>query len=599
MGVNQINLRSALRVLIIFSISALLLVCGWIFYKYHYDTFLLAISHDIYKPELFGELLGNKKGHYCFLLLKGGIYLLIAVWFFFLIRATLYKKPVIGKWAERWIDGAVSIITKNYNFFRSLPYVVKVTLTGIIVIETLCLAYFSVTLPYDYDEAFSYLYFSGMGMLSSWFFYPLPNNHVLYNILSSVALHFPLPIVPATRLCSLVAAVIATWYFFKLLTKCVSRTSATMATALLVFSYPFLLYATQARGYMLLLLCALVCIYSTVNIIGGEARRKYYTLFIISSTAGFFTIPSFLYCFLPVSFILFFNAVRLKNYREIKSTVGANLAIIIGTLTLYTPIIWRNGFNALTSNNGVVARGSEYIKDNIENHLAETWDLLTSYLGVNIYIWPLLVIILFTSFFKRGNNNKSLYIIGGLMLASPPVIIWLHGVIPFGRTWFYLLLPMYTAVSLFVSLVIDNDKWTGKMLVQKPRLWLPLVLLLLAAIQLWRFEKLHKRIYAIDYVCESYNQFLKGKYYDIKSIGYKEGDFSFYLKDILLSDLKIFDRQRKIPFVPLNDGDIIQHDLLIIDKKTNLPVSLQDYHLMNPEDSFFKVYLKNDIYERK
>lgn len=599
MGVNQINLRSALQVLVIFSISALLLGCGWIVTKYHYDTFLLAVSHDIYKPELFGELLGNRIGYYCFLLLKGGIYLLIATWFFFLIRAFLFKKPLPGKWAERWINGAISIITKNYSFFRSLPRIVKVALGGILVIETLSLAYFSVTLPYDYDEAFSYLYFSGMGMLSSWFFYPLPNNHVLYNILSSIALHLPLPVVPATRVISLVAAIIATWYFFKLMTQCVSKVSATMATALLVFSYPFLLYGVQARGYMLLLLCALLCVYSCVNIIGGKARRKYYALFILSSIAGFLTIPSFLYCFLPVSLVLFLNAVRLKSYHEIRSTVIANLAIVIGTLALYTPIIWRNGFHALTSNNGVVARGADYIKDNIGNHLQETWDLLTGYLGINIYFWALLVILLVTSFFKRGNCNKSLSIIGGLMFASPPIIIWLHGVIPFGRTWFYLLLPMYTAVALIVSLAADNNKWAGKMQVLKPKLWLPVVLLLLTAIQLWRFEKLHKRIYGIDYVCESYNQLLKGRYYDIKSVGYGEGDFSFYLKDILLADLKIFDKQRKIPFVPLKDGDTIQHDLLILDKKTDIPVSLQDYHLMNPGDSFFKVYLKNDIYERK
>jgi len=599
MGVNQINLRSVLRVLVIFSISLLLLGCGWIVTKYHYDTFLLAVTHDIYKPELLGELLGNRIGYYCFLLLKGGIYTLIAIWFFFLIRAVFYKKPLPGKWPERWIDDAISIITKNYSFFRSLPRVVKVALTGILVMETLSLAYFSATLPHDYDEAFSYLFFSGMGMLSSWFFYPLPNNHVLYNILSSVALHLPLPVVPATRVVSLVAAIIATWYFFKLMTKYVSKVSATMATALLVFSYPFLLYATQARGYMLLLLCALLCFYSCVNIIGDKSRRKYYTLFIVSSIAGFFTIPSFLYCFLPVSLILFLNAIRLKNYREIKSTVNANLAIVIGTLALYTPIIWRNGFHALISNNGVVARGADYIKDNIGNHLQETWDLLTGYLGINMYVWALLVIILFTSFFKRDNYNKSSSIIGGLMLASPPIIIWLHGVIPFGRTWFYLLLPMYMAIGLIVSLVADNEKWTEKMQVLKPKLWLPVLLLLLTATQLWRFEKLHKRIYGIDYICESYNQLLKGRYYDIKSIGYREGDFSFYLKDILLADLKIFDKHRKIPFVPLKDGDTILHDLLILDKKTDLPVSLQDYHLMNPEDSFFKVYLKNDIYERK
>ncbi|MBS1777760.1 MAG: glycosyltransferase family 39 protein [Bacteroidetes bacterium] len=599
MGVNQINLRSALRVLVIFSISVLLLGCGWIITIYHYDTFLLAFTHDIYKSEIFNELLSNRKVHYCFLLLKGGIYLLIATWFFFLIRAVIYKKPLLGKWPERWIDGAINIIAKNYSFFKSLPGVVKVTLTGILVIETLSLAYFSATLPYDYDEAFSYLFFSGVGILSSWFFYPLPNNHVLYNILSSVALHLPLPVVPATRVVSLVAAIIATWYFFKLMTKCVGKVSAAMATALLVFSYPFLLYAVQARGYMLLLLCALLCVYSCVNIIGGKSRRKYYALFILSSVAGFFTIPSFLYCFLPVTVILFLNAVRLKSYREIKSTVIANLAIVMGTLALYTPIIWRNGFHALTSNNGVVARGADYIKDNIGSHLQETWNLLTGYLGINIYFWVLLVVLLFTSFFKRGNYNKSLYIISGLMLASPPLIIWLHGVIPFGRTWFYLLLPMYTAVALVISLAADNDKWARKMQVLKPKLLLPVVLLLLTATQLWRFEKLHKRIYGIDYVCESYNQVLKERYYDIKSVGYGEGDFSFYLKDILLSDLKIFDKERKIPFVPLKDGDTIHHDLLILDKKTDFPVSVQDYHLMNPEDSFFKVYLKNDIYDRK
>ncbi|MGN6476711.1 MAG: hypothetical protein ACTHKV_05765, partial [Flavipsychrobacter sp.] len=345
----------------------------------------------------------------------------------------------------------------------------------------------------------------------------------------------------------------------------------------------------------LMLLCALLSLYGYTYIVGGNKGRKYYTLFVISNIAGLFTIPSFLYYFLIVDIFFFFEALRSRQRKSIWNALKANLLIAVVTFTLYLPVIWRNGFQALTNNNGVVARSTDFIAANMGYHLRETWSFLNGYTGTAFYFSVVLILILVATFYTSVSKYKFLWLTAAGILLSPAMIIWVHRTIPFSRTWLYLLLPIYMAIASLLSFPIDKIskvKTNGF-------IYLMLAATILAGIQFWRFEKLQRQIYAVNYDCEYYNKLLDSKYGSINTIGYEVDGLAFYLKDILLCDAKMANNRNNILSQPLQSAGSTVCDVLILNKKSNIDLNLQGYHLLQGNDSFFNVFLRKDIYERK
>ncbi|MGN6478393.1 MAG: hypothetical protein ACTHKV_14310, partial [Flavipsychrobacter sp.] len=112
------KVESTIRLVIIIFISTILLRFGWTFYRYHYNTFLLDVTHDIYKPELFSELLSDPKGKIVFSVLKAAIFFCVVAWLVFLVRTVFYRKPLIAPFLEKWISALAQLVKGNLDYYR-------------------------------------------------------------------------------------------------------------------------------------------------------------------------------------------------------------------------------------------------------------------------------------------------------------------------------------------------------------------------------------------------------------------------------------------------------------------------------------------------
>lgn len=194
--------------------------------------------------------------------------------------------------------------------------------------------------PIDFDEADTYMLFSSQGTLVSATFYPLPNNHILFSIITSITTLLPGDPVYLLRLPLLAIGVLCMFILYAFLKNQFTEEAALIGLGFFIASYPVVLYSFFARGYLLLLLCYIAALYAFFQItVSHKNNKRYYYLLAASSVAGFYTIPSFLYAFagllLFASFYLLFQKRNRDFFRLLKAT-GITGFI---TMILYIPVL--------------------------------------------------------------------------------------------------------------------------------------------------------------------------------------------------------------------------------------------------------------------
>lgn len=197
-------------------------------------------------------------------------------------------------------------IKNNIQIYNELTTLLKTVFIAVFVVQFIGYSYILFQSPSQYDELFSYRYFSSKGIWASLSYYPVPNNHVFYNICSSFALWLPFSDEKLMRLPSIVASIITTFYFFKLALSALKKTTSLIITALLLSSYPFILFSISARGYSFVSLFTVFLIYSSLKILTNRATKKHWYLFFASIVLGLLSMPTFAYVLMPVLGYVFF-----------------------------------------------------------------------------------------------------------------------------------------------------------------------------------------------------------------------------------------------------------------------------------------------------
>lgn len=194
--------------------------------------------------------------------------------------------------------------------------------------------------PIDFDEADTYLLFSSQGPLVSASFYPLPNNHILFSVLTSITSWIIPNPETALRLPLVFIGIFLLYFLFGFLKRIFSETAAFAGVCLFAGSYPVYLFSFLARGYLLLLLFYTVAFYVFYQlVIQKKNERKYKLLFIIASIGGLYTIPTFLYAL--AGFGLFWFIHLLFNGSKAGWLAFFKSFFLTGFVTavLYTPVL--------------------------------------------------------------------------------------------------------------------------------------------------------------------------------------------------------------------------------------------------------------------
>ncbi|MFN3316979.1 MAG: hypothetical protein ACK40K_09225, partial [Raineya sp.] len=203
------------------------------------------------------------------------------------------------------------------------------------------------------DETFSWLFFASKGVFVTISHYPVPNNHIFYNLCSIFWSNFISDQILAIRLTSILAFWLLLGLIFYYFLKKTNFQTALSVLMLAGLGFSQAVFAVQGRGYMLVALCFFVALWSVEMYLQNQ-QKGYLGLFVIACVVGFWTIPVFLYVFLSFyAYLVFF-----VWWKERKQAIFADFfkaGILIGVLVYwcYCPVLMYSGFSALAGNENV------------------------------------------------------------------------------------------------------------------------------------------------------------------------------------------------------------------------------------------------------
>jgi hypothetical protein len=401
------------------------------------------------------------------------------------------------------INGIIrSIARENRFFLLSLGQTARLALFVLLTLQVVVYGYFAATIPLHYDEWNSWRFFSGDSFRSVLTYYPAPNNHVFYNLVARCFVILKIDSETAIRLPSVVASVLTSYYFFKL---CKNRFGTLLSfgllTILIVF-YNYIFYSVEARGYSFVNLFCVLLMYSSNKLSGGYSGTRYRFLFIASQFLGVFTVPSFLYVMFPAGLLLFIFLLTGKSFRKLILFSGDYCIVAILIIAGYSGILFIGDPQQLLH--------PEAWTDKFSFSDTAWSQHLSLYLGMRFYelfgyyqvhLASVLIILSVVHHISRfGARHSFLCLLCAFMFFSPAIIVMLHGVFPFGRTFYYLLFPSLIALGFITdasTAFLKNGKLHGFLRRCNPLFYAALILA--ATIKVSSFGKTHHMAALWDY----------------------------------------------------------------------------------------------------
>ena len=323
------------------------------------------------------------------------------------------------------------------NAWRELTLLEKSLLIGSLVLGA-GLRILFLNGPLRYDEAASWRLFSSMPFYVTISFYPYPNNHVFFNLLSHIVQAVLGDGRWAIRMTSFffgLAVIPAAWLTLRSL---YGRSAGLTAALYAASAQMIVLYSVNARGYTQITVFVLLLILVASYLLQKRSSAAW-MVFVLLASLGAWTIPTMLYPFLMVAVWLggnfFLGLTGRERQTAIRDLVIASVATGVLTLLLYSPVLIVSGLDALTSNEWVTGQG-------FGGYLAS----LPGAVGATVLDWmrdipsPLLILIaigwIAAIVFRSPKRNRVPFLLAALV-AVILLQLW-QQVFPFQRTWLYL-----------------------------------------------------------------------------------------------------------------------------------------------------------------
>lgn len=511
--------------------------------------------------------------------------LLLALYGLLVADWTGEKKLRATGWLDGYFKKLVAIIEKNRTIVAQYNKGIKLIFILWALLMLTCL----LTIPYHYDEAWSYHYFSRHGWLRTMAFYPLPNNHIFFNLVVVFFTSLPLDPVISTRLPSLLAAFIGSFYFLKLSRSYFSKNLSLFLTFLLSSTYPFILYGMEGRGYGFLICFSILQLYAANQLALQYGRLKYRLLYFFAFAAGLYTITSHLYFALPIHILLFVYVLKNKEGRIfIFDSIKAAFVVII----LYWIIVYCNGFKVLLNPNGSVRLDGDKLMPAIWEHLRNTWFWLT-----NSHVSPaVILLLLFAPLADRILKKRPDYWLNAavcVLLISPPVILFLQRLVFFVRLWTYLIIPIVIGFGFLLNLLAPAvARLSFLRRLNRTAFFYPAAFAVLLVVNFSLFIKEHRESFAIDYAIESLFRGIQPEIGTARTVYYTRRSLEYYVAEQL-----VYKQARVNPDRPVEmsaEGTVAGQDILILSPSIGvkeLP-QLANYRLAGSYRDIFSLYTK-------
>lgn len=336
---------------------------------------------------------------------------------------------------------------------RAHRVAVVVMLVAAIVLRLLHLAQ-----PMRYDEAVTYVYFARLPLPEAISTYTYPNNHLLHTLLvkGSVALFGNHPW--AIRLPAFAAGVAIVPAAHVVARMLYGGTAALVATAVVASSGLLTLYATNARGYSIVVLAFLLLMIVAIRIQGvpragampdaetgtEAAAPGLWVAFAVVGAVGFWAIPVMLFPFGAVALWLALWALLANRPVELRRLGTALLITGMLTALAYAPVIARHGLSAIVRNRFVAPQSWIGFFDELPGALREA--LRSWGLGFPPVVSIVLLGCTFAALARHASVSRLRVNFGVAAFAWSAWLLVVTHRTPFPRVWLWVL-PFAAAVA--------------------------------------------------------------------------------------------------------------------------------------------------------
>ncbi len=349
------------------------------------------------------------------------------------------------------ISNSIKNINSNSNYFK-----INSSLVYLLLLNICIRIYYIIKFPIEYDEAWTFLQFSKNGFLTSLTYYPAPNNHILYSLFTNISFYLPFNNTINLRLPAFIISILSIILFYIVSRKLIQKNIAFLITSIFSTLNPIIFYGVSARGYSIITLAFIICFYATIMLIRNTKnsyfQTKYSTYLIFGSIIGLFTMPSFIYACLSIFSFIFIYALVEKNKALFLKNIFSSIITFFLTIFLYFPLFIISGLDSVFKNRFVIPISRHEVLSKIVNHFNDTSNLFFGISLLNLMLF--LIIITIYLIIKRKINFEILLCM--YILISCPFIMVLHSVVPFSRTWIYIIIPTLFILGIFLNAVIEN-----------------------------------------------------------------------------------------------------------------------------------------------
>jgi hypothetical protein len=229
-----------------------------------------------------------------------------------------------------------------------------------------------------HDEAYTFIVFSSTTLFNILANYHLPNNHILNSILINFSTHL-FGIQPwAVRLPALLAGLVLIPSTYALARSIYDKYTAIISALLVAILPGAIQYASLARGYSLVALFTVLTLW-LANYVRNSKNMFAWSLLILFSSLGFYSVPVFLFPFGIMFTWLFFENL-FNNPGEYYSRINflkywmlAGFCSAVLVLFLYTPVFIYSGATMVFANPWVTPESWIGFIPSIPGHLLSAW----------------------------------------------------------------------------------------------------------------------------------------------------------------------------------------------------------------------------------
>jgi len=210
----------------------------------------------------------------------------------------------------------------------------------LMVLITARAIYYLVHFELQYDEMWSYNYFTSRPFYISIFSY---NNYPLYELSTQLTRWLPFSMKVNLRLPGFLAGLLSCTVLYACIKNYTRNAFIALAgTAIFACMPVTTFYMLYARGVMFELFFAIVSMFSLLFMLRGGSTKKYFTLFVIANIAGMYSTPTHVY-FLIVQGIVALVYVLFYNKPLVKPFVLNNILVAVGSIICYLPVVAGSG----------------------------------------------------------------------------------------------------------------------------------------------------------------------------------------------------------------------------------------------------------------